>query len=346
MATRTHLTAQTIARMTARRQHLVANGPHLVIDGDVHPTDRAALPDRIAARLGADPNYFHGRPLLSDELTRRMDIAGIDMALCWQNPAMLDPGGDQDENHARLLGANQRIAALADHLPLRVIPAGWTDPKALGVGHAVALAQRCVTEFAMPVVKMNPAQNAYPIDDPMVLEVVDAIVELGAVPAFHFGADTPFTPTEGLVTVAKRHPQHPIIAVHMGGGGGHFVESEATYLSIREAGLAHPNLFFPISAKRDAHLASDLITYAAAGAPFAHNIAMATDTPYCDMSWTMGAWRALLAALASGGDYPDPRLAADPGLFDEAMVARIMGGNLADLIATAYGRILETDKTN
>lgn len=104
--------------------------------------------------------------------------------------------------------------------------------------------------------------------------------------------------------------------------------------------LAHPNLFFPISAKRDAHLASDLVTYAAAGAPYAQNIALATDTPYCDMTWTMGAWRALLSALAQGETYPDPRLADNPTLFDASMVKGIMGGNLAKLIAAAYARIL------
>ena len=256
------------------------------------------------------------------------------MALCWQNPAMLPYGDDRSENAARLGEANARIAALADAHPEQVIPAGWTDPKALGVDDAVALADRFVAEFAMPVVKMNPAQNAYPIDSEMVMAVVDAIVATGAVPAFHFGADTGFTPTEGLVAVAERHPQHPVIAVHMGEGGGHFVESEPTYLSARAAGLAHPNIFYAISAKRDAHLVSDLVAYGEAGPPFSGNLAMATDTPYCDTVWTMGAWRALLAALADG------YAGVPPGLFDAEMAQGIMGRNVADLLIAAYGRIL------
>jgi predicted TIM-barrel fold metal-dependent hydrolase len=55
----------------------------------------------------------------------------------------------------------------------------------LGREAAAALARACVQELGCVVVKMNPAQNAYPIDDPDVLAVVDTIVALGAVAAFH-----------------------------------------------------------------------------------------------------------------------------------------------------------------
>ena len=333
--------ADTAARIASRRRYLDDNKDRLTIDADVHPTDRAALPEDVARRIDSDPDYFHGRPILSEHLLAAMDRAGIDMALCWQNPATLPYGDDKDENAARLTGANDRIAALADAHPTRVIPAGWTDPKALGVDAACRLATHCVRDLAMPVVKMNPAQNAYPIDSDMVMQVVDVIVGLGAVPAFHFGADTDFTPTSGLVKVAERHPDHPVIAVHMGGGGGHFVEAEATYQTARAAGLAHPNIFYPISAKRDAHIVSDLIAYADAGPPFCHNLALATDTPYCDMTWTMGGWRALLDALADAENFPDPRLAARPGLFDPGLVQNIKGGNMARLVIGAYDHILE-----
>jgi len=334
------LSANTAVRMADRRRYLADNRHRLTIDADVHPTDRAALPNDIKEQIKTDPNYFHGRPILSENLLATMTRAHVDMALCWQNPAMLSYGDDPAENAARLTAANDRIAALADTHPTRVIPGGWTDPKALGVQAACRLAEHCVLNLAMPVVKMNPAQNAYPIDSDMVIEVVDVIVGLGAVPAFHFGADTPFTPTEGLVKIAERHPDHPVIAVHMGGGGGHFVVSEDTYQSARAAGLSHPNIFYPISAKRDAHLVSDLITYAEAGPPFCHNLALATDTPYCDMTWVMGGWRATLDALASGANQGDPRLAANPDLFDGEMIQAIRGGNFANLMIAAYDRIL------
>ena len=158
------LPADTAARIADRRAYLDANKDRLTIDADVHPTDRAALPEDMARRIATDPNYFHGRPLLSENLLATLDRAGVDMALCWQNPAMLPYGDDQAQNAVRLTGANDRIAALADAYPTRVIPAGWTDPKALGVDAACRLAEHCVRDLAMPVVKMNPAQNSYPID--------------------------------------------------------------------------------------------------------------------------------------------------------------------------------------
>ena len=148
-----------------------------------------------------------------------MDHAGVDMALCWQNPAVITYTDDRRENFAMLRAANEAIFELAQRHSTRVIPAGWTDPQALGEDAAAQLVQICVEEWGFPIVKLNPAQNRYPIDNPMVLRMVERIVALGAVPAFHFGADTEFTPAEGLRTVALQHPDWPVIGVHMGGGG-------------------------------------------------------------------------------------------------------------------------------
>jgi predicted TIM-barrel fold metal-dependent hydrolase len=334
------LTAEAAVRIARRAEFLRQNANRLVIDGDVHPSDPAALPPAISERVEQDPNYFHGRPLLSDHLLPKMDQAGVDMALCWQNPAVLPYGDDQAENALRLGAANERINALAIRHPERVIPAGWTDPKALGTHRAIDLARRCVEEFGMPVVKMNPAQNQYPIDSPEVAEVVDVIVALGAIPAFHFGSDSPFTPAEGLERIARRHPEHPVIGVHMGGGGGHFVEAEPIYQSARRVGLANPNIFYILSAKRDTHIESALITYANAGAPFAGNLGAGSDAPYGDMVWNFGAFRSLFAALKDGKTYGDPRLAERPDLFSADTVAGFMGGNLARLVAAADERIL------
>lgn len=335
------ITSNAAARLARQADFLRRNASRLVIDADVHPTGRDALPAAVRERIDSDANYYHGRPLLSEHLLARMDQAGIDMALCWQNPAVLEYGDDPAENAAKLAAANARIAALADLYPERVIPAGWTDPKALGVEQAVALAGRCVEEFGMAVVKMNPAQNQYPIDSDEVAHVVDAIVALGAVPAFHFGSDTPFTPADGLARIAQRHPESPVIGVHMGGGGGHFVEAEPTYQAARRIGLENPNIFFILSAKRDAHIASALITYAAAGAPFSRNLGVGSDAPYGDMVWNYGAFRALFAALRDGRTHGDPRLAARPDLFDDEMISGFMGGNLGRLVAEACERILD-----
>ncbi len=336
------ITEEAARRIAARCTYLASKGRMLVMDGDVHPTPMAALPDDVADRVRRDPNYYHGRPLVAEDLIAALDRAGIDMAMCWQNPAVLAYIDDEQENYRRLRAANAAIAYLAVEHPTRVMPAGWTDPKALGLELAQRLAQECVAEFAMPVVKMNPAQNSYPIDDPMVLAVVDTIVEMGAVPAFHFGADTLYTPASGLETVALRHPHHPVIGVHMGGGGGHFVEAEETYQAARELGLRRPNVFYVLSAIRDPHIESALLSYAAAGDPFRRNIAVGSDAPYGNMIWNFGGFRALFAAMKPG-NYGDPRLAANPDLLNEETTAGFMGGNLAALIVAADKRIIARD---
>lgn len=333
------LSASAAADLRSRLAWLEAEGAGLVIDGDVHATDPASVPQPLRVRLDADPNYFHGRPLAAEELLWEMDAAGVDAALCWQNPAATPYGADAEANRAALWAANRYVAAAAARWPRRFIPAGWTDPRALGRDSAIALARGCIEELGCVVVKMNPAQNAYPIDDPDVLAVVDAIVALGAVPAFHYGADTAFTPAEGLERVAARHPGHSVIGVHMGGGGGHFVASEPLYQATRALGLRRPNLFWILSARRDTHSESDLIAYREAGAPFDRAIALGSDAPYGRMSWNFGGWRAMLATLRDAA-HPDPRIRARPAMFDDAAVARFMGGNLAALLVAAHRRVL------
>jgi predicted TIM-barrel fold metal-dependent hydrolase len=271
-----------------------------------------------------------------------MDHARVDMALCWQNPAAITYTDHPRDNFAVLRAANAAIFDLAQRHPTRVIPAGWTDPQALGEDAAAQLVQICVEEWGFPIVKMNPAQNRYPIDSPMVLRMVERIVSLGAVPAFHFGADTEFTPAEGLRAVAQRHPDWPVIGVHMGGGGSAYVEGEPLYQAARALGLASPNIFFVLSAKRDTHMENDLISYRLAGPPFAHNIAVASDAPYGRISWNFGGFRAMFATLRDGATHGDARLRANPGLFDEAAVQDFMGRNLADLVIRTDLRLLRS----
>ena len=319
------LTDASAERIRARRDYLRANRHRLVIDGDVHPTRWEDLPADHQRRIDSSDRYFHGRALLTTDLVPLMDRAGVDMAVCWQNPAALPYTEDRAENARRLEHANAAIAELAHQHPQRVIPAGWTDPKALGVEAAVALARKCVLEFGMPIVKLNPAQNSYPIDCPMVMTVVDAIVALGAVPAFHFGSDTVFTPPAGLGRVAARHPDHPVIGVHMGGGGGNFVDAEPIYQGAVQLGLDQPNIFFVLSALREVYAETAIATYARAGRPSSANLALGSDAPYCSMVWVFGGARAFMAHHT----------------FDRAEDRTdIMGGNLADLVARADTTIL------
>lgn len=329
------LTDQARESIKARLRHLQAVRDRVTIDADTHPSTPALYSDALRRRLAGDPNYYHGRPISGDELLRDMDHSGVDMALCWQNPAVTTYVSDQHENFGILRAVNAGIADLAQRYPTRVIPAGWTDPKALGEDGALEMVRICVEEWGFSVVKLNPAQNEYPIDSPVVIRMVDRIVALGAIPAFHFGADTEFTPAEGLRVVALRHSDWPVIGIHMGGGGPAFVAAESLYLAARTLGLTCPNIFFIESAKRDTHIESDLITYRAAGLPFAHNIAVGSDAPYGRVSWNFGGYRAMFGRLRNGATHGDPRLTEQPGLFDEAAVQDFMGRNMADLIIRA-----------
>jgi len=322
------------AELEARRS-LLARRPFPVIDGDAHVTDIRALRGSVSAAYRATSNYYHGRPISADELVAEMDMAEVDLALIWQNPAATERGKNRSRNAAALLAANRYILASARKFPHRLIPAGWIDPAGLGLPAALSMTDTLVKELGFLVVKMNPAQNRFPIDSAEVFAVVERIVSHGAIPAFHFGGDTSFTPARGLARLASRFAPHRIIAVHMGGGGSSYDEGEALYQEARELGLKNPNLFFIQSAKRDCHIESDFIAYQLAGSPFCHNIAVGSDAPYGRLSWNFGGYRAMFASLRDRR-HPDERLAAQPNLFKRAAETNFMGGNLANLLADGY----------
>lgn len=311
-------------------QSLESRASGLTIDADTHATDLGTLAPAIRARYdSANGVYYHGRPLAAEELIAEMDLAGVDTAIIWQNPAATGYPGAEEANFEALLAANRYIADSARrHFP-RFIPGGWVDPKALGVERALELTRIAVVELGFPIVKLNPAQNRYPIDSEPVVRVVDRIVELGAVPAFHYGADSPYTPAAGLEKIAARHPGRPILAIHMGGGGAGYVEAESLYHESRALGLRRPNLCFALSARRDTHTESDLVTYQRAGAPFKHNLFCASDAPYGRMSWNFGGYRLMLETLRETAG------------FTTEDIRGFLGANCARFAAAACRRVLE-----
>lgn len=203
--------------LTSRAEYLETHAHTLIIDADVHLTDMQRLSEAMRCKVASTDNYFHGRPLDLAQLLAEMTMARVDAALCWQNPSATEYGQDMEKNHEVLLRANQYVAECAARYPEKILPAGWTDPRALGVEGACALATQCVRELGFPIVKLNPAQNAYPMDSQDVIEVVQTILDLGAIPAFHYGADTAYTPASGLRTLATIAFPQPVIGVHMGG---------------------------------------------------------------------------------------------------------------------------------
>lgn len=330
--------AQKQIRMTLK--FLMENKDKLVIDGDAHATDTVSLRGDFLLRFTSEPDYYHGKPVSAEDLLTEMAMAGVDMALIWQNPAATFYPGSSEGNFDALLKANKYIYDSVRKYPEKFIPAGWTDPKALGADLSKELARICVQEFGFAIVKMNPAQNAFYIDSPLVVGITDFIVGLGAVPAFHFGADTEFTPAEGLIGLANRYPGHPILGIHMGGGGASYPGAEDLYKKARKAGLQCSNIRYVLSAKRDTHIESDLLTYTLAGEPYSRNLFCGSDAPYGRMTWNFGGFRSMFGSLIRAEEHTDPRVRQNPGLFTAEIAGRYMGGNLAEFMIGAYSSVL------
>lgn len=325
-----------------RARYLEANAGRLVIDADTHTTDPGSLDAAANARYQSETDYYHGRPVSAEDLIREMALAGVDMALIWQNPHATVYSGDPESDTRTLLAANRYVRDSAGRYPERFIPAGWVDPKACGLARTLEMVDTLVREFGFTIVKLNPAQNRYPIDSPTAFAVVDRIASLGAVPAFHFGADTPYTPADGLRRVAERHPGHPVLAVHMGGGGASYDAAESLCAQARQLGLECPDVRYVFSSKRDTHMESDLIAYQMAGEPFCRNLFCGSDAPFGRMTWNFGGFRALFQAFAAGAAHTDARVRARPGLFGPGAPARYMGGNFARFAAESCHRLLAT----
>lgn len=328
--------ADVTQRIVRQVNFLINNKDRLTIDADTHPSNLKLLSGRILDKYKSSENYYHGRPISGDDLLREMKMAAVDMSLIWQNPAATPYTDNQSENYNRLLKANEYIFDLGQSYPEKFIPAGWTDPKALGLANALKIVDVFMNDFGFLIVKMNPAQNAFPIDSADVMAIVEKIAKNNGLVAFHYGADTPYTPAKGLEKIARSFPETRIIGIHMGGGGASYNEGEELYNHTRELGLKCPNLFFVQSAKRDTHIESDFITYTLEGEPFCKNIACASDAPYGRQTWNFGGYRLMFKSLLNSEEHTDERVRNNPEAFNEGMRQNYMGRNLAELIIDGY----------
>jgi len=218
------MTADALRSIRRLIAFLDRNQDRLAIDADTHATDPASLTGSVRERYESEQGYYHGR-----RFPRRTSCGRWNWPM-WTCPHLADPAatsytGDPDADTERLLERTATCAIPRNGIQ-QVHRRGWTDPKACGLAGALKIAETCVVEFGFPIVKLNPAQNRFPIDSPESYAWWTGSWNWGAVPAFHFGADTPFTPAEGLEAVARRHPERPVLAVHMGGGGAGYLEAE------------------------------------------------------------------------------------------------------------------------
>jgi len=328
-------------RILEQLNFLKENKNSLIIDADTHISDVDNLTIQLKTKYQRSDNYYHGKPISAEDLMQEMKMACVDISLVWQNPAVTVYGNNQQKNFDTLLAANRYIFDSVTKYPQQLIPGGWTDPKNLGVDLAIKMAEICVNEFGFLFIKMNPAQNEYPIDSNSVVSVFNKIVELRAIPAFHFGGDTSFTRAEGFEKLALLHPEHPVVGIHMGGGGASYMDGEIHYRKARELGLKLGNIKFIQSAKRDTHIESDFITYELAGEPFSKNIFCASDAPYGRQTWNFGGFRWMLNSLADGQNHTDRRLNENPYLFSEEVIQNYLGRNFAELVINGYEKLLK-----
>ncbi len=139
-------------------------------------------------------------------------------------------------------------------------------------------------------------------------------------------------------------PEHPVLAIHMGGSGAGYPEADELYRQARELGLRRSNIRYVLSAKRDTHIESDLIAYTQAGEPFCRNLSCASDAPYGRMTWNFGGFRAMFRSLQDGAHHTDPRVREHPGLFTQEIVRGYLGRNLAELVIHGYQELLRIQK--
>ena len=320
--------------------YLRHNKKRLVIDADTHISDLGKLDKKHKNLYNSSHDYYQGKPVNAEQLIAEMDMTDIDMSLCWVNPSVIQYNNSSFENYEFLKSAISYVIETAEKYPMRIIPTGWIDPKSLGMEKSKDLVAELVKDMGLLVIKMNPAQNGYPMDHPDVRTLVKLIVELGAIPAFHYGADTSFTPPESLIAIADFIYPHKLLAVHMGGGGASFHEGETMYRKTRELGLTLDNIYFVESAKRDTHIESDFIAYVAAGEQHYKRLMCGSDAPYGRQSWNFGGYRAMFSTLKNVELHTDIRIRNGQAVFTDEICRRFLGENLADLLIEGYDKLL------
>lgn len=153
-----------------------------------------------------------------DELLRRMDRAGVERALIWLRPPYM----------REIAPANRYVYEATQAHPDRFIGFGWVDPH-LGKDAMLDEIKRCVDDYGFYGVKLNGAQNEFPIDHPeLALPLIAAIAQTGKALAFHIGTDAyDATHPMRLGNIAGMFPQTPILMVHLGGVGFHDLSNAA-----------------------------------------------------------------------------------------------------------------------
>ena len=146
--------------------------------------------------------------ILAEELINQMDKSKVDKAVCWLQPPYM-----------RALDTSlEYVYQSVKKFPDRLLGFGWVDPH-FGIEKGKDTVKKCLTEYGFYGVKLNGAQNSFPIDDEkMSLPLIEEIAKAGSILAFHIGADEyNFTHPSRAANIARRFPEMPVLMVHMGG---------------------------------------------------------------------------------------------------------------------------------
>ena len=228
----------------------------------------------IDADTHISPTGEDARAITFEDLLRRMDRAGVDMALTWLRPPYMR---EIDASNAYVHQAMQAH-------PDRILGFGWADPR-LGLDKARDAVKRCIDDYGFHGVKLNGAQNSYYIDDPQIsIPIVEEIARTGKLLAFHVGTDA-FEATHPfrVAKIAGMFPGVQILMVHMG-GVGHADLSNAAIEMAQEC----PNLTLIGSAVRAVAVLKAIKTLGA------DRVCFGSDTPFALMHVEVAKYNALL----------------------------------------------------
>lgn len=142
----------------------------------------------------------------AEESRDLLQAAGVERAVCWLMPQGV---GDVSES-------NHYIYEKCKSIPM-FVPFGWSNINE-GEEKAIKDAIICLEEYDFIGVKLNGAQNEYPIDSLPALHVCEEIAKRNGIIAFHIGTDSPnFTNPYRAGTIANLFPETTIVMIHMGG---------------------------------------------------------------------------------------------------------------------------------
>ena len=145
-----------------------------------------------------------------EELLSQMETSKVDKALCWLTPPYM-----------REIDASLKyVYEYTKKYPDKLLGFGWADPH-FGVKKGKETVKKCLNEYGFYGIKLNGAQNSFPIDnEEMCFPIIEEVAKAGSILAFHIGVDAyDFTHPSRAVNVARRFPEMPILMVHMGGVG-------------------------------------------------------------------------------------------------------------------------------